>query len=390
VSKIQAEWLARPGIRRIVDCLGPDNIRFVGGAVRDTLVGRKVHDIDAATIFPPEKTAALLEAAGIKVIPTGIDHGTVTAIADSEKAEITTLRHDMETDGRRAVVAYTDNWKADAARRDFTFNALYLSADGDLHDPFRGVDDLKAGRVRFIGDAETRIEEDALRILRFFRFHAWYGEGKPDATGLDACKQKVALLKALSAERVRDELLKLLAAPAPFDALRAFERTGATAVLQFGGLNSARLKNFVQAEQAYGFTPDALLRLACWLTLEEADVPQFAKRFRLSKKQRERLSAVVEGLHAPVPESARELRAFIYRHGQDAARCALFADGTCEQSLVALLQDWQVPTFPLKGGDIVARGIEAGPAVSEVMKRLETEWFESDFQLSKDELLSRV
>lgn len=390
MSKIQADWLNRPGVQRIVHCLGAENIRFVGGAVRDTIVGREVHDIDAATVYPPEKTSELLEGAGIKVIPTGIDHGTVTAIANSDKVEITTLRHDMETDGRRAVVAYTDNWEADAARRDFTFNALYLSADGEVHDPFDGLSDLEAGRVRFIGNAETRIEEDALRILRFFRFHAWYGRGAPDAAGCDACKQKVALLRALSAERVRDELLKLLAAPEPFEALTAFEATGATAVLHLGLLNSLRLRNYIKAEHRHGFDADALLRLACWLTLEAHEVPAFARRLRLSGKQRDALLAAVEGLHADAPETARGLRAFIYKRGHGAAKCALFSSDICDGELVRLLKDWRVPEFPIKGGDIIARGVEAGPAVSGLMKSLETEWFESDFQLSRDELLSRV
>ncbi len=390
MSKIQADWLKRPGVCRIVECLGPENIRFVGGAVRDTLIGREVHDIDAATLYPPEKTIELLEEGGIKVIPTGIDHGTVTAIADSEKVEITTLRHDLETDGRRAVVTYTESWKADAARRDFTFNALYLSADGELHDPFAGVPDLKAGRVRFIGNAETRIEEDALRILRFFRFHAWYGKGLPDEVGLAACQQKASLLKGLSAERVRQELLKLLGAPDPFGAIVAFERTGGTAVLHLGALNSVRLQTFIGHERMYGFEPDALLRLACWLTLEEEAVPAFARRFRLSGKERERLSAAVKGLNATPPATPRALRAFIYRHGHDAGQCALFVHEMSNAELVSILRDWRVPEFPIKGGDIIARGVEAGPEVSQAMKRLEAEWIASDFGLGAADLLERL
>ncbi|WP_020400005.1 CCA tRNA nucleotidyltransferase [Kordiimonas gwangyangensis] len=388
--KIDADWLKRPGIKRIVECLGAENIRFVGGVVRDTLIGRKVHDIDAATVHTPHEATKLLEACDIKVIPTGIDHGTVTAIADSAKVEVTTLRQDMETDGRRAVVAFTDNWKADAARRDFTFNALYLSADGTLNDPFDGIKDLKAGRVRFIGNAETRIEEDALRILRFFRFHAWYGKGQPDETGLAACKQKVVLLKALSAERVRDELLKLIAAPKPMEALTALERTGATAVLPLGTLNSVRLQHYIDNEDRFEFKPDAILRLSAWLALEPEAVPIFAKRFRLSKKQREQMLAVVTALHATAPATPEALHAFIYQYGNDAAKCALFVQEVCGEALVQTLKDWPVPEFPLKGGDLIAAGVDAGPAVSKLMKQLEQDWVASDFSLSRDELLKRV
>ncbi|MCG8506772.1 MAG: CCA tRNA nucleotidyltransferase, partial [Sphingomonadales bacterium] len=211
-DRLEAPWLADAAVTRVVAALGANNCRFVGGAVRNTLLGEPVTDIDIATRLEPDAVIARLEAAEIKAVPTGLKHGTVTAVAEGHAIEVTTLRHDVETDGRHAKVAFTDDWQADAARRDFTFNALYAAPDGTLYDYFGGLDDLKAGHVRFIGDAEARITEDALRILRFFRFHAHYGAGGMDAAGLDACAALAGRLDILSVERVRDELLKLLAA----------------------------------------------------------------------------------------------------------------------------------------------------------------------------------
>ncbi|WP_262691110.1 CCA tRNA nucleotidyltransferase [Kordiimonas aestuarii] len=391
MSKTRADWLDRPFVRKIVESLGADNVRFVGGAVRDWLVGRAVRDIDAATTHTPEMVKERLEESGIKAVPTGIEHGTITAVFDGKTVEITTLRKDMETDGRRATVAFTDNWKADAARRDFTFNALYLSPDGTLHDPFDGQEDLKAGRVRFIGNAETRIEEDALRIMRFFRFHAWYGKGEPDESGVAACTQKVVMLRALSAERVRSELLKLLSAPGPLKALTAFERTGATAVLQLSPLNSLRLERYITHEHAHDFDIDALMRLACWLMLDTAEVAPFAKRFRLSKMEKVRLQAVVGGFEVPGPVSPAGLRALIYHHGRESAQCrVLSAKDSAASDIIDILKNWRVPSFPLKGGDLIEHGMQAGPEVSRRMSVLEDLWVESDFTLSGQELLAKL
>ncbi|WP_417450737.1 CCA tRNA nucleotidyltransferase [Kordiimonas sp.] len=391
MSKAHADWLDRPYVRKIVSSLGSDNIRFVGGAVRDWLAGRVVRDIDAATPLAPEVVQERLEAHGIKAVPTGIEHGTITAVCDGDTVEITTLRMDMETDGRRATVTFTDNWKTDAARRDFTFNALYLSPEGKLHDPFDGQADLKAGRVRFIGDAETRIEEDALRIMRFFRFHAWYGKGEPDREGMSACRQKVALLKALSAERVRSELLKLFAAPEPNESITAFERIGATAVLRLGPLNSVRLSRYIAREQMFDFEIDALMRLACWLVLKQDEVAAFARQFRLSTKDRVRLEAMTGGWVAGVPGTAAELRSFIYRAGRNAAQvCVLAAEDDPPDELVRLLKSWEKPVFPLKGGDLIDHGLEPGPEVSRRLVALEDLWVKSDFSLSRADLLEKV
>ena len=207
--------MTAPATRAVTEALSAEGatVRFVGGCVRDAVLGRDAKDVDIATPDPPETVIALLEAAGLKAVPTGIAHGTVTAVADGTPFEVTTLRHDVETDGRHAKVAFTDDWVADAARRDFTLNALYCDADGALYDPVGGIEDARRGRVRFVGDARARIEEDALRLLRFFRFHAHYGRGEADATALAACRELAPLLANLSGERLRDETLKLLAAP---------------------------------------------------------------------------------------------------------------------------------------------------------------------------------
>lgn len=390
-KKIQPDWFSLSLVQRVIDVLGPDNIRFVGGAVRDTLLGRAVEDIDAACRHHPATTTGLLKRAGVKVIPTGIDHGTVTAVLDGQTIEITTLRSDTETDGRHATVAFTDDWLEDAARRDFTFNALYLSSGGELYDPYGGVADLKAGRVRFIGDAEMRIKEDALRIMRFFRFHAWYGTGPLDDAGLAASKHQIALLGSLSAERVRAELLKMFSAPAPFLSIRSFAKIGGSEVLKLVAVNERQLEVYLSSEKEQGIAIDPLLRLACWVSLGSDKVNGFARRFRFSNKEKERLRAAAKGLEVACPEDEREMRKLYYELGPDAAQVSIMTQPEAVgQGCFDVLNAWQIPTFPVKGGDLIARGALAGPEISRKLEQLEALWIKSDFQLGKNDLLSRL
>lgn len=388
-KKIRPDWFSLPLVQRVIDVLGAGNIRFVGGAVRDTLLGRKVEDIDAACRHNPGTTMDLLTRAGLKVIPTGIDHGTVTAVLEERTIEITTLRRDSETDGRHATVSYTDDWSEDAARRDFTFNAMYLSSDGTLYDPYNGLADLKGGRVRFIGDADVRIEEDALRIMRFFRFHAWYGEGALDSVALEACRRQVWRLEALSAERIRTELLKIFSAHNPTVSIGSFVDIGGSSALKLPAVRQGRLQTYLSNETEHGVAIDPLLRLASWACPEPSDVTDFVRQFRFSNKDGKRLYNAAKGLEACRPESKHALRKLYYTLGRDAAQLSVMTRGEgADKSCFEVLQNWQVPIFPVMGRDLLAKGEVPGPEISRKLGELEALWIESDFQLSKKDLLS--
>ncbi len=386
VSKIQASWLQSPFIQEIAFVLGSADIRFVGGAVRDTLVGREIKDVDAATRWLPEETMAKLKAAGIKVIPTGIDHGTVTAVRGAEVIEITTLRRDVETDGRRAVVAFTDDWLEDAKRRDFTMNAIYMSVDGTLYDPFGGEADARAGHVCFIGDASERIREDALRIMRFFRFHAHYGHGPLDASGLAAASANVAMLEHLSVERVRDEVCKLLAAPDPIACLAAMQEADVWSHTPVVDVDLEGLKRVMVAEKVLGLDPDILMRLVGLVGRRAASVGRLLK---MSNREMQTLKALGDGFYAALPEDAKAMRAYLYRHGPDAGQGLVMAHPDAWGGAVAdVLANWTIPEMPVRGRDLVACGMEPGPAISDRLRELEAEWIDSDFSLSKSELLA--
>ncbi|MFP5513038.1 MAG: CCA tRNA nucleotidyltransferase, partial [Alphaproteobacteria bacterium] len=260
-------WMTAPESRAVFAALdaGGADARFVGGCVRDAWLGRPVKDIDVATHAPPERVMELLEAAGIRVIPTGIDHGTVTALCGGKPYEITTLRRDVETDGRHARVEFTDDWMEDAARRDLTMNALSCTPDGAMFDPFGGLADLAAGRVRFVGEARRRIEEDVLRLLRFFRFHAHYGRGDPDAEALAACRELAPRLPTLSGERVRGELFRLLTAPCAAAVWRLMMGQGIMVHLLPEAMDADRLDRLIAVERDLGITPDPTRRLAAVL-----------------------------------------------------------------------------------------------------------------------------
>ncbi len=365
------DWRNRVGLDELAAVLG--EARFVGGAVRDALLGIPAADIDIATPHSPDEVMRRLKAADIRVVPTGIDHGTVTAVLESGPVEVTTLRRDVSTDGRRATVAFTDDWREDAARRDFTINALYADpATGEIHDYFGGLDDLDARRVRFIGDPLQRIAEDHLRILRFFRFLARFGD-TPDAMGLEACTHRARDLMALSRERIADELLKLLVAR---DAVRVValmvERGIFDSVLpEIDAVGAARLKRLAEREQQSGIAPHAIRRLAALIPAEATMAEQIGARLKLSNAQKRRLITAV----AAPGQSAKPLA---YRVGVDSAiDQLLLSDRPIDE--VASIRDWEPPRFPLSGGSIVARGIKAGPEVARLMRQVEDLWVAEDF-----------
>ena len=376
-------WLIRPETRAVVAALeaegGAGCVRFVGGCVRNALLGQPVDDLDLATPLLPERSMQALKAAGLKVVPTGLAHGTVTAVSGGAPYEITTLRRDVETDGRRAVVAFTDDWAEDAARRDFRLNALYADAQGAIFDPTgQGLADLEARRVVFVGEAETRIREDYLRILRFFRFHAWYGRGAPDAEGLRASTTLAAGVRTLSAERVSKELLKLLAAPDPRPAVRAMAEAGVLAEVlpEVGALDL--LEAMVER------SADPVLRLSALLPPDDTAVAAAAGRLRLSNGQRDRLVAAVGEVPAGLTD--REARALLYGIGRDAFRDRLTrtaASGAIGAEAVGrlerLAEGWTRPKMPVGGREVAKAGLAPGPDTGRVLAAFEAGWIADDF-----------
>ncbi|MEW6598644.1 MAG: CCA tRNA nucleotidyltransferase [Pseudomonadota bacterium] len=400
-------WIASAPVVETMAALaaagGEDCARFVGGCVRDTLLGRAGPDldIDIATTLPPDQVIAALEAAGIKAVPTGVEHGTVTAVAQGRPLEITTLRRDVETDGRRAVVAFTTDWAEDAARRDFRLNALYADISGQVFDPTgEGVSDAKAGRIVFVGDPSTRIREDNLRILRFFRFYAGYGRGEADAAGLAACAALKAGLSTLSAERIAKELLKLLAYEDPRAAVRLMAATGVLSVLLPEVQGFERFERLVAIETEQLFTRDALLRLAALLPNDQEAVRAVATRLRLSNAERDRLVASVSGEPRLVSwASPRELRRTIYALGahtfRDRVQLAWAADprtatATQWRMMLAVAETWSPPPFPVTGEEIKAAGAPEGPLVGRIRKEIESWWVDTDFTDDKLAAIERL
>ncbi len=373
--------------------------RIVGGAVRDALLGRVVADADLATIFVPAEVIARAEAAGMKAVPTGIEHGTVTVIVDGRPFEVTTLRRDVETDGRHAIVRFTTDWKEDAARRDFTMNALYCDVAGEVLDPLGGVADLKAGRVRFVGRAEDRIREDYLRILRFFRFYAWYGHGRPDSDALKACAKLKAGIATLSAERVWAELKRLLKAPDPARALLWMRTTEILQKVLPESWGIDAIHRVVEAERKEGWAPDPLFRLEAIMPPHRARIDALIERLRLSRAEAARLHAWADAPEAdPALQEAR-LAQTLYRSGrqgvEDRLRHAIARESSAGHAAAvaalraqaAFTESWQPPVFPVSGSDLVAAGMEPGPDVGKRLRELEGRWVESDFSLSRDALL---
>jgi poly(A) polymerase len=365
-----ADWTTRKDLAALVAALGEGNARYVGGAVRDTLLGIEVKDVDLATPLLPEEVIARLDAAKIRSVPTGIDHGTITATLPRGPVEITTLRHDVSTDGRRATVAFARDWREDAARRDFSINALYADpASGEIFDYFGGLEDLKARRVRFIGDARQRIREDHLRILRYFRFQARFGSQPADQESENACAELAATLKGLSRERVGMETMTLLALPDPAPTVARMAELGVLAVI-LPEADPSALAALTADERRQAIAPDPLRRLAALLPADPPLAEQVAARFRLSTAQKKRLATAAQRDGAP-----GDARALAYRLGRAEAldRLLLAAADT------APLEDWDIPTFPLKGGEIVARGVKAGPDVARILRSVEDRWIVEGF-----------
>jgi poly(A) polymerase len=382
---------------------GAGAARFVGGCVRDTLLGRDAPglDIDIATRLTPDQVMTGLAAQRLRAEPTGLEHGTVTAIAFGRPFEITTLRQDVETDGRRAVVAFTQDWAKDAARRDFTMNALYADPDGRLHDPTgRGVADARAGRVVFVGDPDTRIGEDYLRILRYFRFLAHYGTGAQDEGALAACARHADQLDRLSAERIAKELLKLLAARDPRPAVELMAQTGVLARVALGLSNLTRLSGLIEIEEELARPPDAELRLAALGPTDPGGVLALARRLKLANALRDRLIAACSEppiIASDMPEV--ELRKAVWRKGASAIRDQLLlawaqsfptSSALLWMRHLQLIDTWRPPAFPITGDDIMALGVAAGPHVGRVRKAFEDWWLDQDFPEDRQAALDRL
>jgi poly(A) polymerase len=350
------------------------------------MLGAAVADIDIAVPMPPSEAMARLTARDIKVIPTGIDHGTVTAIAGNKVFEITSLRRDVETDGRHAVVAFTDDWAEDAARRDFTINALYAAVDGTVFDYATGVEDLIAGRVRFVGDASARIKEDYLRVLRLFRFHAWYGKGEIDADGLHAAAEARDKLQSLSAERVAKEMLRLLEAGNPAPVLRVMAATGILSLLLPGALQLPRLEQLCRIDADNFFARDAVLRLAALLPDDVAAARTCAAALKLSNADRTRLEQIAGDEAIPGNLSASAARRLLYRIGPARLRDKVLLAWAGSQKgamawrlLLDMAANWQRPQFPLTGRDVMQAGVPEGPQVGTVLSAVEDWWIAGDF-----------
>jgi poly(A) polymerase len=371
-----AKWGKRRGMARVLKALGAEEglTRYVGGAVRDDLLGLPVSDIDLATRIKPDEVMERLRKARIKAVPTGIDHGTITAVSDGRAVEITTLRRDVSTDGRRATIAFTDDWQEDAARRDFTINAL--SADpvsGELFDYFGGLADLEQRHIRFIGDPLQRIAEDHLRILRFFRFHARFDAGEPDAAALEACTARANDLMALSRERIADELLKLLgvANPAPTVGVMLQRNILKPVLPEIEPERLGDLEALLSAERHAGIAGDPLRRLAALLPRDPVLAEDIAVRLRLSNKARKRLAC------AAASDPASGPHALAYRLGTDCAVDRLLLAGRTADA--AAVSQWEAPRLPISGGALIKRGLAQGPAVAQTLRRIEDRWVDEGF-----------
>ena len=385
-----AAWLKQSEVARLLASLDRDGeeARVVGGAVRNALLRLPVGEIDVATTAVPEEVVRRVAQAGWKAVPTGIEHGTVTVVIDGKPFEVTTLRRDVETYGRKAKVVFGRDWAADAQRRDFTINALSVAADGKIYDYVGGIGDIAAQKLRFIGDPQTRIAEDYLRILRFFRFHAWYGEGAPDAAGLDACIRARAGLELLSRERVRMEVLKLLLAPRATPVLAVMSETGLLGSVLGGVPLLASFENMTKVEAAAGLAADAVRHLGALGVVVKEDAERLASRLRLSNAEAERLLALDRWWRISPALGEQAARALLYHAGPQAfADRALLAwsrsdAGAADKAwhaLASLPQRWVAPVFPLKAADLIRRGLAAGPALGAALRAAEIAWIDAGF-----------
>ena len=393
--RIDAPWLRDGPLPRLLDVLdrAGEEARVVGGAVRNELLGEPVGDIDVATTGVPDEVMRRAAAAGFKPVPTGIEHGTVTVVIDGTPFEVTTLREDVETFGRHARVAFGRSWRHDAERRDFTMNALYATRDGTVYDYVGGLDDLKRRRVRFIGDPARRIEEDYLRILRFFRFHAAYGDGgHPDPAGLSACIAGRAGLETLSRERVRMEMLKLLLATHTVPALVSMSEAGLLVAVLGGVPLLASCANMGKLERELSLSPDPVRRLGALAVNTAEDAERLRERLRLGNAEYERLGSMADGWwHISAATGMHDARVLIYRLGPERfldrallAWSRAWNEGVADErwhDLVLLPERWPAPTLPLKAADFLARGVEKGPALGAAMRAAEEAWIAQDFPM---------
>ncbi|MDP3524824.1 MAG: CCA tRNA nucleotidyltransferase [Hoeflea sp.] len=401
-------WFQDPALGRIFALLNQEGgeVRVVGGAVRNALMDLPVTDTDLATTWAPAHVMARAEAEGIRAVPTGFDHGTVTLVIDGRGFEVTTLRHDAETDGRRAKVVFGSDWQLDAARRDFTINALYADASGAIIDLVGGLQDIASRTVRFIGEPDDRIAEDHLRILRYFRFFAHYGAGRPDAAALKACARARDNLVKLSAERVWKELKTLLKARDPGRALLWMRQAGVLSLVlpesEKWGIDS--IGGLIATETALGWEPDPMLRLMAIVPPDAERMREMSARLKLSRADAERLA---QWAGTPVIAATLAITALdrlLYRHGPgpilDRVRLSLVSararmdtdttaltDAAGHSRHLARAQGWERPVFPVSGSDLMAQGVKPGPAMGARLSALEERWIDSNFTLDKDTLL---
>lgn len=391
--RIQADWLETPQTKSVIaalEAVRPGCVRFVGGCVRNWIMQRPIDDIDLATQLEPQAVLAALQAANIRAIPTGIEHGTVTAIVDGDPYEITSLRRDVETDGRRAVVAFTQDWAEDAQRRDFRLNALYAAPDGEVFDPTGGgLEDAEAGRVVFIGDGDERLREDYLRILRFFRFNAWYG-AEIDADGLAACGRQVGGLKDIARERRWKEFKKLLSAPNPVDAVAVMAETGVLEAVLPGHAGPDGLHDLYLTETLVRSAPDPVLRMMALMKRSAESVQTVGEALRLSNEELARLTMwAADNLPDPVGLNGAELRGVLYWHGVQAVTDRAMLSGQDVRDILAAARAWRRPDFPIDGDDALAIGLK-GPAIGRALSRVAKAWVESDFSLTREALLAHL
>lgn len=391
-------WLTSPAATRVMDALDavrPGSARFVGGCVRNALLGEPVADIDIATQLTPDMVEQAMEVADIAVHPTGIEHGTLTVVANHHPFEVTTLRQDVETDGRRATVSFTEDWAVDAQRRDFRMNALYADRAGTVYDPTGdGLDDIRDRCIVFVGDPETRIREDYLRILRFFRFYAWYGQSAPNSAGLAACSKLRAGLAGISAERIWTETRKLLCAPTPMASLEAMEESGVLDQLFPDAKGLTLLHKLVALEKHEGWAPDPMLRFLALFWKDATAIHDIANKLKMSNDERQRLNWSARNDTPLAPDMPpQSLRAALYRSTQQVIRDRVLLNWASDnapawRNTLNQINTWQRPTMPITGADLLARNIPEGPQLGAALRKLESAWIESDFQLTQPELLS--
>lgn len=388
VKKIDVhDWMVSHEVTAVMDALGGhDNARFVGGCVRNTLMSKEIGDIDIATKHTPDLVIKKLEAANIKAIPTGIDHGTITAVINKIPFEITSLRKDVETDGRRATVAFTDDWREDAQRRDFTMNTLLADQEGNIYDPTgQGVADLEARKVMFVGEAKQRIAEDYLRILRFFRFHAFYGQGEMEHGALKACADAADKILTLSRERITQEFFKILSADKPNEALNIMFAHGVLQELQFSEYNSQFLQHVCEFQNRYslGFVAS---RFFAMLGLKKDNIDPTKKLLLIPRVFLKDIEAISKVLKLPDLAEAHAVKVAVYKHGRVPTAQALMIELAQDRVMngyaieaLDIIQRWEIPGFPLSGDDLIKEGYARGPELGAELSRREEEWIANGF-----------